>query len=77
MQRRQDTFTIEVRNKAVVISIQRLKPAIISSNDEPYLRKDTEQCNNQAETEATERQTETTRSGRKVRFKKDADYTYF
>jgi len=77
------TFTIEVKGKPEVVSIERVKPANVSgtATDEGTTEK-ADVTARPVATEDTQRGVETadeqqTRTGRRVKFRKDHDYLYF
>jgi len=80
VKRTEDTFTILVKSKAVVVSIERIKPAVLSNQVESELDKQ----NQEEEPPLVEVKEDTseskpaiqTRSGRRVTFKKDPEYEY-
>lgn len=88
LKRYDNTYTISIKEKPVVVSIDRLKPAIIptpqtTAPDEtvttnPIIPQTTVTTSSEAPCPivATPSESTTTRSGRKVKFRDDPDYVY-
>ena len=88
LKRHDDTFTISVRDKPVVVSINRLKPAIIpteptSAPDEAFSTNQVEpstvptgSSEPQQQTTTVASDVTTTRSGRRVKFREDPDFVF-
>ena len=72
IERHHNTFTIEIKGKSVVVSIQRLKPAVLPTAQQTHNQDSTADPEVKEETQPT-----TTRTWRTVRFKKNDDVAYF
>ena len=84
LSRTPSVYTLEIKGQPVNVSIERLKPAILSpakadalsrANHEPP--KMSNECSSGTSTNTVRQPTVKTRSGRKVSFKDNADYVYY
>ena len=75
LQQKDNTVTIEQRGKPVVVSIDRVKPAVLPAVD---TFEQSKACSTKCEKIPDESECQPTRttSGRKVQMKKDPDYIY-
>ena len=88
LQRTVNTYTIEVNGKAMTVSIERLKPAILPSrishdhttfgaaDDDDLTDSDMVDEDDERADQTKEAQVKTTRSGRRVKIKEDVQYNY-
>ena len=80
LRRTDDTFTLKIRGKPVVVSVDRLKPAILSQPTSQQQQGTAEpeppDITSPEDPPLADRQ-HRTRSGRQVRFQQEDDYEYF
>ena len=80
LRRTDDTFTLKIRSKPVVVSVDRLKPAILSQptsqQQQETAKPEPPDITSPEDPPLADRQ-HRTRSGRQVRFQQEDDYEYF
>ena len=75
--RTDDTMTLLIRGKPNIVSIDRCKPAVLTTVPKPVNSTNDDEQELEEKTEKEAEQNIRTRSGRNVRFKEDDNYFFY